>query len=198
VDGLVILGLLVGYVALFLYIAKHARNKIERIAAIAVGLLIPLWDLPFGLFSFYQHCSRDAGTHIAKGLAPIVSVLLGPGAGYRPDEALKLGFQIVEYESKEGIVRIESNGSTISKSVQENPVSVVRVQFSGMQSMPWHVKRLETVAIRRDTGEVIARQTHFSWEGLWWQALAAPMLGNGGTCNGNSQEPLLASIARKR
>ncbi len=190
--GLTVLAVIAIYIGVFAYIVVHARNRAEKIAAIVVALAIPFWDLPFGYFNFYHHCSQDGGLHISKDLPALNAILIDPSVGYRPEDVLRFGFKTVEYANSSETIRYTADASGLSKSIHSAPISPIKIQYSGNQMLPWNLIRSDYIVSRVDNGQVIARQTDFKWRGLWWQVSAAPLLGS------DTEKPLLAAVARNR
>jgi len=196
--GLTVLAVIAIYIGVFAYIVVHARNRAEKIAAIVVALAIPFWDLPFGYFNFYRHCSQEGGIHLSKELPPSSAILVDSSSGYTPNQVLRFGFKAVEYEASGQIIRYVRESQDIVKSTHAAPISALRVIFAGHKILPWNLTRTDYVVTRLDNGQVVASQTDFQWRGMWWQVASAPLLGDGGRCRRPSDEPMLAVIARTK
>src|SRR5713101_5452421 len=123
--GLTVLAVIAIYIGVFAYIVVHARNRAEKIAAIVVALAIPFWDLPFGYFNFYRHCSQEGGLHVSNDLPALNAILIDPSVGYRPEDVLRFGFKAVEYANRGETIRYTADGGGLSKSTHPRPISAI-------------------------------------------------------------------------
>jgi hypothetical protein len=194
--GLTILAVIAVYIGVFAYVVVHARNRAEKIAAIAVALAIPFWDLPFGYFNFYRHCSQEGGVHVGVNIPPATSILVDSSSRYTPNEILRFGFKVVEYEAPGEIVRYTRESKGLTKSIHATPMSNIKIKFAGHKNLPWNLIRSDYVVTRLDNEQIVASQTDFQWRGMWWQVSAAPLLGYGSQCLGEKDKPMLALMAR--
>ncbi len=194
--GLTVLAVIAIYIGVFAYIVVHARNRAEKIAAIAVALAVPFWDLPIGYLNFYRHCSQEGGIYVSNEVPASDAILIDSSAGYTPEEITRFGFKIVEYVSRDETIRYTAERNGLNKSIHTTPVSKIKIQFSGHQTLPWNLVRTEYIVSRLDNGKVVAKQTDFYWRGMWWQVAAAPLLGDGSNCLREAERPMLAVIGR--
>ena len=192
--GLLVLGGAAAYIAIFWFVIAKARNRGERISAIVVSLLIPFFELPFGIINFYRHCSLEAGIHRYEDLRSIDAVLIDGSAGYRPEELLKLGFKTVEYRNRGEIVRVAFDSNKLSKSVHPTPISAHLYESSYNKKLPWNIYRNDQSVTRLSDRKVVARRTDFSWGGLWWEAFTGMRVVSPIQCSNVPQRSLLASL----
>ena len=196
--GLLVLGGVAAYVALWWFVISKARNRSERISAIVIALLIPFWDLPISYLKFIKLCSEEGGIHINKDFRPTNSILIAEGTGYRPENVLKLGFTTAEFVFREQIVRYSDDGKGIVKSSHTTPNSALKFQFLGQRMLPWRLTRTDYVVTRVDDGQVVARQTDFGWLGMWWEVALGIRFTSGNRCAGVWDRELLAALVTQR
>ena len=194
--GLAVLAVVAAYVAVFGFVIAKARNRTEKISAVAIALLIPFWDLPFGYLNFRHHCAELGGLHVEAKLGAAEAILVDPDLAYTPDQLQGYGFKIIEYGKLGQIARFTASTKGLIKSIHEAPVSSLKVHFIANQRLPWNLVRRDFLVSHIKTGQVVARHTDFLWRGLWWQIQAAPLLGNGGRCHVPKDNAVLAVVAR--
>jgi hypothetical protein len=192
--GLIVIGVVVAYVAIFWFVIAKARNRGERISAIVIALLIPFWDLPIGYLNFYQHCSQEGGIYIDKEFRAPDSILIGESSAYRPDTVLKLGFKTVEFKDREDIIRFTAGVDKVAKSIHTTPISLLKIEYSGHKLLPWNLVRTEQIVTRLKDGKVVAKQTDFSWRGMWWEVSTRVHVISPTQCYGVREKSLLASL----
>jgi hypothetical protein len=195
VAGLVILGVLISYIAVFWFLAVNA-SKAKRIVLVAVALLIPFWDLPIGFIHFRLHC-RDGGLHTLASPPHADSILLKPGVGYRPEYLAKFGFTTIEYETSPVRLTVYSvTDKGLQKSTSSNSTSTLELSQTYRTPLGWNVLRNELTLSVRGGGQPIARHTNFGWLGPWWYKELFPMAGNIQDCHVGGDRELLRFAAR--
>jgi hypothetical protein len=194
-TGLIFFGVVIAYLTLFGTVAAKARDWRLRVGTIAVALLIPFWEFPFGFVNYQSHCARDGGVHLSASFPPSTTVLIELSAGYTPNEVVRHGLKTVEYRSNTGITRFSSGAAGFSKSSHPSPSAVVLIERTSKDKLPWNLERTVLSARRVENGEVLARQTAYHWIAFWWQRGVGPILGSGFDCGWES-DSLLATVAR--
>ena len=195
--GLLVLGGAAAYVGIFWFVISKARNRGERISAVVIAFLIPFWDLPIGLINYYQHCKNESGNRIEKGFAVPDSILFYD-TSYKPREMMKLGFQVVEYATRDKVTRYTKDGEGMLESFHKSPISQISYRYGGWTPLSWNLDRSDYVVVRASDGKTVARQSDFSWRGTWWEALSRIRLVSLSRCAGATDEPLLETLARSR
>ena len=192
--GLLVLGAAAMYVALWWFVISKARNRGERISAVVVALLIPFWDLPIGYINFYKHCSQEGGIYIDKEFRAPDAILIGESSAYRPDTVLKLGIKTVEFKDREDIIRFTLDANKVARSIHTTPISALKIENSGHKLLPWNLVRTEQIVTRLKDGKVVAKQTDFSWRGMWWEVSTRVHVISPAQCSGVREKSLLASL----
>jgi hypothetical protein len=193
VIGLMVLGALFAYVAVFYQLVKRAPTRTLKIAVVIVGLAIPCWDLPISYLSYRMQCSEHKGMHIFGDSPRADSILIDPGVGYASADLLtKYGFKRVEYATPSQIVTFTKTPQGIEKSSQAKPTSAYRISRTYGQQAGWNATRRDLILSNVESGNVIARHSEIFWHGMWWQIT----IGTGGReivgqCNDNKQDELL-------
>lgn len=167
--SLLILAVAVGWVALWVYVFKHAPNRGVRVGAVLVAVLIPFWDLPIGYFEYQRHCGAEGGLRIHESIAPQDKVYFDSLAPDSAQELLKQGFKVVEMRRLDGkgIVRHEmQKGSLVSVTVVR-PESMVAVSRMTTSRLDWNIYREGFVAHSLGPKKLLATYTTFSWHGGW-------------------------------
>jgi len=196
--GLLLLAVFIGYIVVWTFLFKFARNRLGKIGAVCLGLLIPFWDIPIGLPIFALNCSKEAGTRIEAGYRlPSQSILVDKTAGFTPREMLRFGFNVIEYESGGQIVRYTADSTGLTKSSHPTPASSIRVELS-KQTLPLNMTRDDYLVKDIRRGNVVGRQTDFYWRTPWWTAQADASIKNQIGCDGGRTESLLATLGRMK
>src|SRR5439155_16090899 len=131
VTGLIIFGVIAGYVTLWYYVVKAARNRTQRIVAVLVAVLIPFWDLPIGYFEYQRYCSSEGGIRVYERVPPQDKIYFESTPSSFPEDMLKQGFKVVEIlrVDRKGIVRQEIQQGTIVSRTVTSPESMVAVSI---------------------------------------------------------------------
>lgn len=168
-ESLLILGVAVGWVALWLYIFKHAPNRAARVGAVLAAVLIPFWDLPIGYFEYHRHCATDGGLRVYESIKPQDKVYFETLPTDFPEQLLKQGFKVVEirrFDGK-GVERHEiEQGKVVFRTVM-SPESVVAVSRLTPERLDWNIYREGFVAHSLRGTKALATYTTFSWHGGW-------------------------------
>lgn len=194
-TSLIVIGLITAYVAMFVFIVRKARNRPQKVAATAIAIVIPFWDLPVGYFNFLQSCLEEGGVRVTKIIPPAPALLIDETTRYTPHEVLRFGFTAVEFSSPDGTVRFTKGSNGVTKSVHAAPMSELKIEHTGVTSLSWNLDRWDYVARSIKDGSVVATQRDFRWRGMWWQIAMAPFLGEGPYCMDDSAPTLLAVLA---
>lgn len=193
--GLLILGGAAAYVALWWFVISKARNRGERVSAVVIALLIPFWDLPFGYFNFYRLCSQEGGLHVDKELRAADSILLAESTAYRPEDVLKLGFKTVEFMSRGQVIRYSSSPAGVLRTTHTQAISPLVYEFSSNKPLPWNVVRSDYEVKRIGDGKILARQTDFGWNGMWWESNFRVQVTSARHCSGVPSKSVLLVLA---
>jgi hypothetical protein len=198
VIGLVILGLTAGWVVLWLYVFKKARNRAEHVVAVLAAVLIPFWDLPIGYFQYRHHCSNDGGLRVYEKIAPQDKIYFESTPSSFPEDMLKQGFKVVEIlrVDRTGIARQEvQRGRIVSRTVT-NPESMVAVSILRNEELAWNIYRDRHVARSISGNQLIATYTMFSWHGGWLQRSVWPLFRGSLDCFRGPGNPLVTLLLR--
>jgi hypothetical protein len=189
--GLLVLIFLVGYVAFWFYLIRRARNRLEKVAAISIALLIPFWDLPIGYGNYRMHCERDGGLHVFEKFAPSDSIFID-GLGCAPQQLAKAGFRLIECQadSRSKVIAFTATKKGIETS--ENLGTSSKYKLSSISNQPagWNVMRSDVVLARIGDNKILAKHSEFQWRGLWWQIELAPLAGAGPQCHTRGDQTL--------
>ena len=197
--GLAVLAVVAIYVAVCWFAITKARNRGEKVFALLIALLIPLWDLPIGYFSYRNLCSSEGGIHIYKRFPPQDKVFLDSLPSFSVNQMLRQGWKTVEVIRMDGkgIARHElgPNKEVITQEVQQ-PISNITVSIVRGQTLPWNIVREDRYARTRGDNETVARYSSFSWQGGWVYRLLSPVLGPGVSCSIGPEDPVVALLLR--
>ena len=199
--GLVVLGALVAYIAIFYLLAKHAPTRTLRIAAIVVGLAIPFWELPMSFVTYQLQCQQHGGLQILSDPPRAESIVFDPDIGYQPGYLVKqYGFKRIEYVNGSRLSAYTVTNKGIERSTPSNSTSAFKISYAANQPVTRNVTRQDLILSRVDNGKVLARHSGFIWRGMWWQdALEIGGRAVLGQCHMNDQNELLqfASVGIK-
>ena len=195
VVSLLILGVVVGWVVLWVYVFKHAPNRGVRVGAVLVAVLVPFWDLPIGYFNFQLKCHEFGGLRIEAKHPPVRAILVEDEVGYKPEQLIRYGFSTVEFGERPHVLRYTAIQNSLVKSTHEDLLSTVKIHVVRNQILDWNLVRRDLLISRINDARVIARHTDFHWLGLWWQREASPTLGDGGRCFASNETAVLTRVA---
>ena len=165
-----------------------------KVAAVALLVGIPFWELPYGYYNFHRLCSHDGGLRVFESILPQKSICADYPLDYSAKDLLRFGFESVEARNKTGeVTRIVATGATLQDS-SKKLVSALCVTFVNNGHLPWRVLRHDFLVIRATDNALVARHSVFDWFGMWWQEAASPMLGRGGICREDPIQPVMTML----
>ena len=175
-------------------IARFIPNWPGRIAFFAIAVGLPFWELPYGYYNFQKLCREEVNLKVFEKIAPQENVCADFPYVTLHDELLRSGFSIVETRDKAGEIRkfVAHSGGRVEETRQQKLVSDYCLTFSNNARLPWRVLRHDQLVERVHDKAVIARQSRFSWLGMWWQEGVSPILGGGGECSDSKNRSILA------
>jgi hypothetical protein len=164
----------------FHYISKWPA----RIAAFALLFGVPFGELPYGYYNFRLLCASEARVQIFEPISPQSNVCVDYPFEHAANEVLKSGFARVEARGKSGDVReFVAVPTTDRPGGRANRITANYCISIAMNiNEPWRILRHDLFVRRASDERVVARQSQFSWRGMWWQEAASPILGRGGHC----------------
>lgn len=176
--SLLILGIAVGWIALWFYVFKYAPNRGVRVGAVLVALLIPFWDLPIGYFQFQRLCQTEGGVHIYERITPQEKVYFDSVPSDEPEKLLRQGFKVIELRRADGkgVLRQQLHEGKIVSSTVSSPESLVAVSIIPNEKLAWNIYRYEHVARSISSNKILVRHTGFTWRGGWLEDSFAPFL----------------------
>src|SRR6185503_2656392 len=94
------------------------------------------------------------------------------------------GFESVEAMGREGDVRRYVAPSAVDRreGKQDRVSADYCITSAANIKIPWRLLRHDHLIQRSSDGRIVARQSRFTWAGMWWQEAARPVLGRGGDC----------------
>ena len=167
--SLLILAVVVGWVALWVYVFKHAPNRGVRVGAVFAAVLIPFWDLPIGYFQFHRYCSTEGGIQIYERISPQDKVYFDLLPSDEPEKLLRRGLKVIELRRADGkgVLRQHlEEGKLVSHTVPA-PESPVAISITPNVRLEWNIYRHEHVARLIASNKVLIRHTGFTWHGGW-------------------------------
>ena len=167
--SLLILAVVGGWVALWVYVFRHAPNRGVRIGAVLVAVLVPFWDLPIGYFEYQRHCSSEGGVRVYEPIPPQDKIYFESTPSSLTTDMLKQGFKVVEILriDRQGIMRQEMQDGTVRSRTVTSPESTIVISIARNESLPWNIYRDRHVARSISNNKVIASYTAFFWNGGW-------------------------------
>ena len=194
--SLLILAVVVGWVALWVYVFKHAPNRSVRIGAVLVAVLIPFWDLPIGYFNLQRHCSTEGGMRTYERIAPQDKVYFKSVPGNSVNELLKQDFKVVEILRPDGkdIAQHEIQGGQITSRTVKNPTSSIAISITRNEKLAWNIYRDQELAHSLATNKLLAEFTRFSWHGGWLQEATWPLVRGSVDCFFQRTDPLVTVL----
>jgi hypothetical protein len=157
-----------------------------KIIVFALLVGIPFWELPFGYQNFQASCKAAKKVQVIEAISPQSGVCVDYPFDDAAKAALKSGFARVEARGKSGDVREYVAVPTADLPGGRKDRVTAGYCISSVLNIrePWRVWRHDHVVRRVSDEAVVARQSRYSWSGMWWQDAASPVLGRGGTCSG--------------
>jgi hypothetical protein len=165
-------------------VARVIPNWPGRIVFLATAVGLPFWELPYGYYNFQELCRKEMELKVFEKIAPQQIVCADYPFVTLHEELLTAGFSVVEVRGKTGEIRrymARPAGGT-ADSVQQSLESKYCLTFANNNQMPWRVLRHDQLITRAHDRRAVARQSRFSWQGMWWQEALSPLLGRGGDC----------------
>ena len=175
-------------------IARFIPNWPGRIAFVAVAVGLPFWELPYGYYNFHALCREQLGLQTFEKIAPQEVVCADYPYVTLHTELLRSGFSAVETRGKAGEIRrydAKPVGS-ISGIAQQKLTSNFCLTYTNNIRLPWRVLRHDQLIASAQDGHIVARQSRFSWAGMWWQEGVRPILGRGGECSADANPTISA------
>ncbi len=200
--GLAVLAGVAVYIALFWFVVRTAKSIWAKASALAIAVLIPVWDVPFGFFSYKSLCRHEGGLRVFQPISAQRTICLDGAIGYPPREVMRIGFDSVEIREK--INRIvsyrTSKTGAIDSFIPENgkPLSRYCISLRQNQEIPWNIWRHDLFVNDTVTGATVARYSAFHWLGTWWRAKLLAFPGGGLSCHQLRPDEVFAAIREGR
>ena len=155
---------------------------------------IPFWELPYGYYNFQRLCRAEIGLQVFEKIPQQEIVCADYPYVTFHKELLKSGFTTVEVRGKAGEIKKYSTrpDGGIDETAQERLASNYCLTFLNNNQLTWRVWRHDQLITGARDGHVVARQSRFSWAGMWWQEEARPVLGRGGDCSDEKNRSIVA------
>ena len=175
-------------------IARFIPNWPGRIAFFAIAVALPFWELPYGYYNFQKLCREEVGLQVSEKILPQEIVCADYPYVTLHGELLKSGFASVETRSKAGEINRYATrpDGGIEKLEQQKLTSNYCLTFVNNIQLPWRVLRHDQLVARANDGRIVARQSRFTWSGMWWQEDGRPIFGRGGDCSDKGNRSILA------
>lgn len=167
------------------FIVRFLPNWPVRIVVFTLLVGVPFWELPYGYYNFHAICQAEARVQVFESIPPQRNICVGYPFEDMAKEVLKAGFESVEARGKAGNVRrfAGPNAADRREGEQDRVTADYCISSDLNIKIPWRILRHDHVVQRSSDGRVVARQSRFSWAGMWWQEAARPVLGHGGDCS---------------
>ena len=175
-------------------IARFIPNWPGRIAFFAIAVGLPFWELPYGYYNFQKLCREELDLRIFEKISPQEIVCADYPYVTLHRELLSSGFKFAETRGSAGEIRryaVRADGG-IEDSAQQRLESNYCLSFVNNIRLPWGVLRHDQLITRAHDRHIVARQSRFSWSGMWWQEELRPVLGGGGECSDQKNRSILA------
>jgi hypothetical protein len=168
------------------FLVYFIRNWPARVVVFALLVGVPFWELPFGYQYFQASCEAAEKVKVIEAISPQSSVCVDYPFEDAAKAALKSGFERVEARGKSGDVREYVAAPTVDHPGGRKDRITARYCITSVLNIrePWRIWRHDHVVRRVSDERVVARQSRFTWSGMWWQEAANPILGRGGMCSG--------------
>ena len=165
--SLLILAVVGGWVALWVYVFRHAPNRGVRIGAVLVAVLVPFWDLPIGYMHFQSECKSEGGLRILGSINAQRAVCTEASFGDAPQWLMKGGFDVVEFRSGEKTIRYTRGNGEIHASSVGSLVSRYCMAIKQDGRPEWNTYRRDLIVRDVEAETVVAQFTSFNWRGSW-------------------------------
>lgn len=181
------------WTAAALFIAYFIPRWPAKVAAVALIVGIPFWELPYGYYNFGLQCGELARLRLLERLEPQDSVCIDTLDSLLFANLTRAGFSRIELlGGSDDPARDQASGKVTSVVKREDLQSRFCLEFRNNVRMPRHLSRSETLIVRAKNRSVVAQQYAIYWSGLWWQRMTSPILGRGGQCFEDPMKPILA------
>ncbi|MCC6212283.1 MAG: hypothetical protein IT513_14700 [Burkholderiales bacterium] len=175
-----------------LFLARLVPSWVGRIVFFTALVGIPFWELPYGYYNFYKLCKWEAKLLVYEKFPPQVSICIDDL--YTDVYAIlaRLEFTRIEVSGKTNLRESAiANGKLVRVKRGEESSAYCFATVSNIQ-LPWGILRFDSLVNRASDNRVIARQSGFSWVGMWWQKVLRPIFGHGGHCGAPLENVFLA------
>jgi hypothetical protein len=166
-------------------IACFIKNWPGRLAFLAIAVGLPFWELPYGYYNFQNLCGTEARLLVFEKIPPQDSICLQDLDSGLYSRLANAGFTRIEVTGKSDDAKRDSQSGRVLRTQRSGVKSSYCIGFHENISLPWRVRRGDLLVTRANDTKVVARQSHFSWAGMWWQEQLRPIFGSGGTCFDN-------------
>lgn len=170
-------------------IACFIKNWPGRIAFLAIAVGLPFWELPYGYYNFQRLCDTEARLLVFEKIPPQDSICLQDLDSGLYAGLTNAGFKRIEVTGKSDDSKRDAQSGRVLRMARSSIKSNYCLGFQENISLPWRISRGDVLITRVNDNKVVARQSHFSWAGMWWQEQLRPILGFGGTCFDNLDRP---------
>ena len=173
-------------------ITRFIPNWSGRIAFFAIAVGLPFWELPYGYYNFQKLCREEMELKVFERISPQQIVCADYPFVTLHGELLRSGFTIVETRGKAGEIKRYTARPELVDSGRQSLESTYCLTFVNNNQLPWRVLRHDQLITYAQDGHVVARQSRFSWSGMWWQEGLRPLLGRGGECFSEKNRSIVA------
>jgi len=173
-------------------IARFIPNWPGRIAFFAIAVALPFWELPYGYYNFRKLCVAEARLLVFEKIPPQESVCVRDLDSGIYSGLIRAGFRRIEVTDRTDDPKRDASSGRVFRIPRPSIQSTYCLAFQSNNALPWRVLRNDVLIARATDDKVVARQSRFSWEGMWWQEQARPVLGRGGVCFDDPQRPSFA------
>ena len=166
-------------------IARFIPNWPGRIAFFVFAVGIPFWELPYGYYNYHLLCREGLKLQVFEKITPQEVVCADYPYVTIHNDLLKFGFTTVETRGKAGEIKrfTVKPGESVAATNQQGLTSNYCLTFVNNNRLPWRVWRHDQLIARANDRHIVARQSRYSWAGMWWQEEMRPVFGRGGECS---------------
>jgi hypothetical protein len=143
---------------------------------------VPFWELPYGYYNFQKLCLAEAKLLKFDEVLPQDEICVENLDSVLYSELIKNQFSRIEVLRTTDDGQRDKSSGRVFLTKREDARSQYCLRFVGNISQPWRIVRHDQLIERVRDNHLVARQSRFHWAGMWWQQLAAPILGRGGRC----------------
>ncbi len=174
------------------FIARLISGWPGRIAFLVVAVGLPFWELPYGFYNFQRLCNAEARLLVFDKFPPQDSICiedLDSGLYWGLTNA---GFKRIEVTGRSDDIGRDTSSGRVVRIARPDIKSGYCLVSKANQPLPWRMNRHDVLITRVGDDRIVARQSRFSWAGMWWQEQLRPVLGSGGSCFEDPKRPGLA------